>query len=391
MNLPPEQYFVLIVPACLILFGLALGACWWILREQRFLPWLAAGYILPALALGAQSLMSNAQLAESSVFAGACYLGGMWALSRGLAMRYGGDADPKLAAGIAVVTLAVLYHYSVVEDVLRLRIVWLNTSLALMLLLPIRAIFAKPAHDRLERVLRLSYLLSLVYALARPVLVLSLASNESVDALTRSGYWVLMLLGALLFSIWLMLMLLASAMRDVVLVLREERNRDPLTQLLNRRAFFELAEQRLQDRRQGPWALLVCDIDHFKRVNDVWGHAAGDRVLESVAQVLLTQVRQADLVSRFGGEEFIVLLNRADLDCAQTVAQRIRTHVAGVRFDAVPVTVTASFGLTAVDSPRDLRHAIERADVLLYQAKQSGRDRVCVSLVQGAEPQVQAG
>src|SRR5690606_25776240 len=96
--------------------------------------------------------------------------------------------------------------------------------------------------------------------------------------------------------------------------------------LLNRRAFREAAEPLLRDRRLGPWTLLIGDIDHFKRINDTWGHARGDYVLQTVATTLIQQVRSDDLVARFGGEEFVLLL-RTDLASAEIIAQRIRTEL----------------------------------------------------------------
>ncbi|THF65984.1 GGDEF domain-containing protein [Pseudothauera nasutitermitis] len=369
----------------MILLGLALLACWWVLRQQHYLPWLAAGFILPSLALGAQSLMSNDELARWSVTTGILYLGGAWALAHGLAQRHGGSAHPRVALLIGVVTLAVLYRYSVLSDELWIRIYALNTGLALMYLLPARCLLRRAErHDRLERLLRMSYLLSAVYAVLRPVVIAIMMPSGEIAMLSRSGYWLLTLAGALLLSMWFMLVLLACTTRDVLHTLRQERDRDPLTHLLNRRAFFESAESTLRDPRKAPWALLVCDIDHFKRVNDTWGHAAGDQVLQSVARVLLAQVRHDDLVARFGGEEFMLLLSRADLAQAQAIARRIQLQLAHTRPSAIEGTVTASFGLTPLASHEDLLHALDRADRLLYQAKRSGRDRICTALAEAA-------
>ncbi|TBU92844.1 GGDEF domain-containing protein [Stutzerimonas kirkiae] len=379
MNLPPDHYFVLIVPIGIFLLGMALFTCWRVLRQQHFLPWLATGYLLPALAMAVQSLMSNEQLADWSVIAAALYLVGGWALTRGLAMRHGGDVSLPLAIVIGVTTLALLYYYSRVEEQLWTRAICLNTALALMYLLPFRSILRRRnPGDTLERIVRWSYIACVGYALLRPLLIMALAPDYEMAMLTRSGYWLLTLAASLIFSIWFMFILLACALRDVMRVLHEERNRDPLTQLINRRAFFESAERALQDSNLAPWALLACDVDHFKQVNDTWGHTAGDQVLQSVAHILTEQVRRDDLVSRFGGEEFIILLNRSDAGHARSVAQRIQSQLALTRFSAIPGKVTVSFGLTLVTSAADLAHAIERADISLYQAKQSGRDRICM-------------
>lgn len=377
MNLQPDQYFSLLVPLSLTLLGLALAVCWWILRQQRFLLWLSIGYVVPSLTLSLQSLLDNAQLMQWSLVAGSLYLGSFCALTHGLALRCGGRIPMKLALLICGVTLALLAYFAWVDDQLWTRAWILNLALGLLLLLPMPAIFRKSAnHDVLEKVLRVSYVVLTLYTLARSVLILTFIPTAEVQHLTRSVYWVLMLSVALLFSVWFLVLLLATTLRDIIRVLHEERNRDPLTQLLNRRAFFENAELSLTDPRQGPWTLLACDIDHFKHVNDNWGHTAGDAVLQQFGQMLQKQIRSGDMAARFGGEEFIILLTHSDVDDARNVAERIRQQLATTHFPDIDTPITVSFGLTPVSSPKDISEALDRADALLYQAKRAGRDRI---------------
>jgi diguanylate cyclase (GGDEF)-like protein len=175
-------------------------------------------------------------------------------------------------------------------------------------------------------------------------------------------------------------MLLACTVRDVFTALREERNHDSLTNLLNRRAFQEAAELRLADPHMAPISVLIGDIDHFKRINDSWGHDCGDRVLQAVAQTLQQHVRNDDLVSRFGGEEFVLLLMRTTPQEAERVAQRIRAQLSADGYVlAAGQRVTISFGIAPVAANTALTDALTRADGLLYAAKQAGRDRVHVA------------
>ncbi len=132
----------------------------------------------------------------------------------------------------------------------------------------------------------------------------------------------------------------------------------------------------------------MLDIDHFKRVNDNWGHAAGDAVLREIAQRIESQVRASDVAARYGGEEFVVLLPGTDVGSALLLAERIRTAVSAKPVDLPngdTVTITASIGISEVHpEPRanDLKTVgdslIARADVALYAAKSAGRDRVMV-------------
>lgn len=385
VNLPADQYFALIAPACVILLGGVLLACWWVQRNQtraRFLLWMAAGYVLPALALGAQSLMTNAQLGRWSLATAVLYLAGAWGLAQGMALRCGQAHINRWVGGLAVVgTLAVLYYFSYVDDDLWARVQWLNVGVGVLQFLPTHSLLrGQRARDRLETALRWTYFFFASYTLLRPLGVWLVVPVEHVGELTRSGYWLLTLAGTLLFTLWFSLVLLACVVRDVFTTLREERNRDPLTRLLNRRAFMEAAEGVLNDRRVAPWAVVAGDIDHFKRVNDSWGHACGDQVLQSVSQVMLQQVRAGDLVSRFGGEEFVLLLQRASLDDAEGVVERIRQQMASPQGPCLPngQQVTVSFGIAPVHSLLHLTKALSRADALLYEAKQAGRNRVHV-------------
>jgi diguanylate cyclase (GGDEF)-like protein len=380
MHLSADKYFVLSVLLCVFLLGMVLLACWHVQRRQRYLPWLAAGYMLSALGLAWQSVLPPGEIARWSLVTGVIYLGGAWSLARGMAGRYGVSAHPWAALAIAAATLGVLHRYAFIHEDLWVRVYALNAGLGLLQMLPVVGILrSSPPRDRLERTVRWSYAVFAAYTMARPVLLLALAPMSRAMDISASGYWLATLAGTLLFALWFTAVLLACTVRNAIAALREERNRDPLTQLLNRRAFFEAAERSLGDARQGPWALLTCDIDHFKQVNDSHGHAAGDEALRRVARLLATQMRgEGDLVARFGGEEFVVLLQQADGHVAEAVATRIRQLLATTHIDAIAGAVTASFGVSFPASASDLPRALAQADALLYRAKQAGRDRVCL-------------
>jgi diguanylate cyclase (GGDEF)-like protein len=165
---------------------------------------------------------------------------------------------------------------------------------------------------------------------------------------------------------------------------------DVLTGWHNRRYLTVRINEELARARRDRTSLvcLMLDIDHFKRVNDTWGHAAGDAVLQELAQRIESQVRASDVAARYGGEEFVVLLPRTDVASASKLAERIRSAVAAepvVLPNSDTVTITASIGIAEV-SPRaddtDLKtlgdSLIARADVALYAAKSAGRDQVVV-------------
>lgn len=159
-----------------------------------------------------------------------------------------------------------------------------------------------------------------------------------------------------------------------------ESGKDALTQLLNRRFLPAiLARESEIARTEGkPFALLLIDVDHFKRINDQHGHQAGDRVLQQVAAILQNTVRSGDFVFRYGGEEFLVLLVEMDPQHAQRVAEKIRKRIASETLmiaGGEQLKVTVSIGAAMHDGHPDYQRLVNRADDAMYRAKQSGRNR----------------
>lgn len=152
---------------------------------------------------------------------------------------------------------------------------------------------------------------------------------------------------------------------------------DELTGLTNRRQMQVLLDQAVSDQQSVgvSFAVLLLDIDHFKRINDRYGHNTGDEVLRAVSTVMGQCIRQSDCLSRWGGEEFIVLLPGANLASAEQIATKILSALRE-RIFAEGVTLTASIGAAAHGEGERPEDVVHRADVALYQAKQAGRDQV---------------
>lgn len=171
------------------------------------------------------------------------------------------------------------------------------------------------------------------------------------------------------------------ATRRLQTVLEQRSNIDPLTGALNRRGFIEQYERELVGMRRSlqPIAMLSIDLDHFKLVNDRFGHAVGDQVLVKVTSIIRQAMREADYVARFGGEEFIILLPATDGDEALLVAHRVQRLLREAPAGDLP-TCTVSIGVasqrTPMESPDSL---LSLADAALYRAKATGRDKVEVS------------
>lgn len=177
-------------------------------------------------------------------------------------------------------------------------------------------------------------------------------------------------------------------------IYREMSAVDGLTRLTNRRTFIERSERELSSIQQTPSANISCimiDIDHFKSINDNYGHPAGDAVLVKIAAILQENARQYDEVGRYGGEEFAVLLPSTPLAGAVKVAERQRARIADAKIivDDKTIRVTASFGVAAYpsESIRNIDELLKAADAALYEAKQAGRNRVIAAAGETAEPE----
>jgi diguanylate cyclase (GGDEF)-like protein len=158
--------------------------------------------------------------------------------------------------------------------------------------------------------------------------------------------------------------------------LRELAEHDSLTGTYTRRYLYDfLATEIERARRYGaPLSMLMFDIDHFKKVNDAYGHQAGDRVLTGMAECVRKELRGVDVLARYGGEEFVIAAPGITREKAALFAERLRQRIAGMQFDSLP-RITCSFGVCEFDGG-DVDEFIRRVDKLLFRAKQAGRNRV---------------
>ena len=154
---------------------------------------------------------------------------------------------------------------------------------------------------------------------------------------------------------------------------------DALTQIYNRYKFDQLLALEVERARryQQPLSLVILDIDHFKSVNDQYGHDEGDRILQIVADVLRKNLRQSDIYARWGGEEFVLLMAHTNLQEAENMAEKIRQLFSAVTYGNNQ-PLTASFGVSQLHTEEDSDSLIKSADDALYKAKRSGRNRICV-------------
>ncbi len=163
---------------------------------------------------------------------------------------------------------------------------------------------------------------------------------------------------------------------------------DALTGIYNRRVLTGIleAERSLIARKGIPCSLAMIDIDHFKQINDNFGHTVGDNVIRSMAEVLQTEIRDSDKLLRYGGEEFLLIMVATDLEEAKALAERIRTRASAAKWRQLPEgkKITVSIGVTELAEKDSLDEALSRADTALYSAKKGGRDQVVINAADAA-------
>lgn len=173
---------------------------------------------------------------------------------------------------------------------------------------------------------------------------------------------------------------LAETARHDIEEQRKKAMHDALTGLPNRESYQQRLEQEISrvERYGGALSLMVCDIDLFKRINDTYGHLAGDKVLKIIARSLQSNLRDSDFIARFGGEEFVALMPETSAKEAKLVAEKLRKRVeeSPFNFKKEPVQITASFGISEFAKDENVEEVFQRADKALYKAKENGRNQV---------------
>lgn len=368
------ENFAFFLPIMMASFGVAFLIVWsW--RVQAAGLWSAAFFCVAA----AFSMPAGFSLFPTPLWRVLADLGfatGFLLFSEALLKRW--RPGWMLAARLAIWGLSVLLcTLAITFDHLRLELVASDFSRFLLIGLPL--IVAKGhLHRGADRTLfAAAALVALDNLIRGSSLPLTLTDQSDFSG---SYYAFLMQAVASIFGLFLALAALATQVTDVLARYQRDAMIDPLSGLLNRRG-FEDAVARLAARRARGGSLIVCDIDHFKAVNDQFGHALGDRVIHALAVILNQAAPVGALAARFGGEEFVLFLPEADAAHAAEIANGVRERFAqevGARL-GIAHALTASFGLSTVQrADRSIHDTIARADEALYDAKAKGRNRVCV-------------
>jgi diguanylate cyclase (GGDEF)-like protein len=377
-------FLALLNPAMAIVLAAAFGALWLYQPNRPYLAALAAGYVLTALGFLLQYFIMPLGLEVSQVLSSVAFMAAVCLICGAIVSRYG-NRLPFVGIAIAASAGLALYGWYMFADPdLIRRVLVLNFAFGAISLIVSAELWAVRRNGPTEAVLLVLSLLAGANFILRTLIVLKIQGPiADHQDFMHSAYWMTAMLSHAVLSLMLALCLFTAAALDVMAALRSDSHTDALSGLLNRRGFEERAGQILARHATNalPAALVLADLDHFKAINDRYGHAAGDRVIAGFAAALRHAAGQHGVAARIGGEEFAVLLPLADLAAARLFAETVRTVLSAGADGALPpgMRVTASFGVAARTGLEGLERLMKRADDALYKAKQNGRDSVRIA------------
>ncbi|SEQ25477.1 diguanylate cyclase (GGDEF) domain-containing protein [Devosia sp. YR412] len=360
-------------------FATAFGVASLYARSNTSARWLAAGYAFGMFNPLLEILLptqADARLIEVAVPLSLQYGAAMGVIA--LARHY--RLSPPWRTVIAFV-LGTLLLNILILDLPRdsaLRHVLYQSPYFIVHVLGVITILRFPRRKALDNALVSLFALSAVQFLIKPILAVNMGSGTTAQNYIGTTYAAISQSVGSMLLIATGILLLLIILRDVLAEMTARSETDTLSGLLNRRGFEARAEHLIGGAT--PCAVVVADLDHFKSVNDSFGHAAGDGVIVAFADLLAQHAKARTILGRVGGEEFIALLPHADAQGGQDYAEQVRRSFASLALESIGGRpVSASFGIAGMEAGETLTDLLRRADIALYEAKRSGRNRVCAA------------
>lgn len=351
--------------------------------------WLALAYALGMINVATEfvvPVLPDVRLVRFIAYA--AFLAALVAVAAGIAHRYRVPVPWKLIGSAFV--LSLILNQSI-QDMARdsiLRMLLYQGPYSLMQAICAGIVIRARPTRTIDIALVCLLALSALHFLSKPFLAAAFGGMGSGPRDYVNTYYALISqsMGAVL-SVATGLLMIAIFMRDILSEITARSETDSLSGLFNRRGFEERAYPALAawQRSAMPAALIICDLDHFKTVNDTHGHASGDKVIEAFSRVLRDGAAPGQILGRIGGEEFAILLPGATKAGARLYAENVRSAFSTLPIAGLPdhLRFTASFGIAEMSRHDTLSDLLRRADMALYEAKRSGRD--CIRTSEGAE------
>ncbi len=366
----------LIGPGIFIVFAAAFVATWLFDRSRKYLLLLAIACGMFAIGATSQILHLPSDIGLNAMVSGGIYTSAVVAAVEGVLLRSGRCLGLIADFAIFAAISGLLWYFFYIDRNLIVRIYVQNFGYGLLLVVAAIRLSQLRKGRPVDRFLFWMLLAFGLHFMPRTILTVGLSAPTEVLTFAGSVFWQTLQLSLAVLGSGLAMAILAAAVSDVIDDLRRERDVDVLTGLFNRRGFDARISPLLQSNPPSA-SLVLCDVDHFKSINDTFGHHVGDVVLTEIGSILRTSARKGDIVARLGGEEFAVFLPGATLADAHDCAERFRLAIAQFPFEALTDRegATASFGAATLQEADTWGALYKLADARLYQAKRTGRNR----------------
>lgn len=383
------------VPAVSLIVAVVFLLVWFHHKQRKHILYFAIAFIAYAFAALSQILHVPRDVGQNAMISAILYTFSIFCLVEGVLSRFGkGGAGPILFLTAGAILIA-LYYFFYFDRNLVARIYVQNFGYGLIFLVAAAQIGVAVKRPWREQALFWTFVLFGLQFFVRTAATMRFSDRvRELDRMRQAGadpqaiielfrespFWQVLNFTMLVGAFVIALVLLATIALDLIEEVRREGGIDPLTGLANRRGFDQFAAKQIANKSLAPFCVVYCDLDHFKSINDAYGHLAGDRVLRAFGKLLAEEIGPDDVAARFGGEEFVVLLTRSNRAGASLFAERVRAEMDITRFTALPlhVNVTASFGVAEGRPGEELLELLQRADAMAYAAKAAGRNRVVV-------------
>lgn len=342
---------------------------------------LGAGYGVASLSAICELLVAYTDMQKPwALGAFTTVLIGLVLLGVGIAKLYGRDFDKRIAAVFVCASVTLCYSVYDLPRGTPLQAFSYQSPFAVVLLTSAAIVFLSHRRQSIDRFLGVILFLTGVHFLAKAGMAVLVGSGTMAKDYIYTNYALISQSSTGVLVVAVGLTLLAVLTLEIMADQRSESEQDMLSTLANRRGFDRQVHSLLAQRSRRTHAIVLCDLDQFKRINDTYGHHVGDLVIKSFGKLLRNASPERAPVGRIGGEEFAIVLPESDIDSAVFFAQALRAATMTLPDLPSNLIVTASFGVSLLTPSDGLAEALRQADIALYKAKNAGRNRVKIAV-----------
>lgn len=346
-------------------------------RSRRAALWFAAGFGIASLSALCELLVaytSNSKIWALGAFA--TVLIGMMLLRVGIGHLYGRQLDKRIATFFIAASITLSY---VIYDLPRgtpLQAFSYQSPFAVVIFDSAFVVLSSRGRQMIDRFLGILMMITGLHFFAKAGLAIFVGSGTVAKDYIHTNYALISQSATAILLVAVGLTLLAALVLEIMADQRSESERDTLSTLANRRGFDRQVQVFLDKAPNGNHAVILCDLDHFKRINDTYGHHVGDLVIKGFGQLMNDSAPKRAALGRIGGEEFAIFLPETEIGSAVLFAQALRGAAMTLPDLPESLTVTASFGVSPLATVGGLAEAYRQADLALYSAKNAGRNQV---------------